>query len=71
MKIDTFIGMGFSNLIAFFIMLTTAATLHAHGYRIFSHLRKRPKLCVHLPADSRFFFLALALSGLGCSLSQC
>jgi NRAMP (natural resistance-associated macrophage protein)-like metal ion transporter len=30
-KIDTFLGMGFSNLIAFFIMLTTAATLHAHG----------------------------------------
>ena len=30
-KIDTYIGMGFSNLIAFFIMLTTAATLHAHG----------------------------------------
>jgi Mn2+/Fe2+ NRAMP family transporter len=30
-KTDTYIGMGFSNLIAFFIMLTTAATLHAHG----------------------------------------
>ncbi|RZL32997.1 MAG: divalent metal cation transporter, partial [Rubrivivax sp.] len=30
-KIDTHIGMGFSNLIAFFIMLSTAATLHAAG----------------------------------------
>jgi NRAMP (natural resistance-associated macrophage protein)-like metal ion transporter len=30
-KLDTYIGMGFSNLIAFFIMLTTAATLHSHG----------------------------------------
>src|ERR1700680_2355007 len=30
-KLDTCIGMGFSNLIAFFIMLTTAATLHTHG----------------------------------------
>ncbi|MGT2477714.1 NRAMP family divalent metal transporter [Paraburkholderia terrae] len=29
--IDTWIGMGFSNLIAFFILLTSAATLHAHG----------------------------------------
>ncbi|KWR88481.1 NRAMP family divalent metal transporter [Cupriavidus sp. IDO] len=28
--IDTWIGMGFSNMIAFFIVLTTAATLHAH-----------------------------------------
>ena len=30
-KADTYIGMGFSNLIAFFIILTTAVTLHAHG----------------------------------------
>lgn len=30
-KIDTFLGMGFSNLVAFFIMLTTAVTLNAHG----------------------------------------
>ncbi|MES2149515.1 MAG: divalent metal cation transporter [Pseudomonadota bacterium] len=30
-KVDTFIGMGFSNLIAFFVMLTTAVTLHQHG----------------------------------------
>lgn len=30
-KVDTYVGMGFSNLVAFFIVLTTAATLHAHG----------------------------------------
>lgn len=30
---DTYIGMGLSNLVALFIMLTTAATLHAHGVR--------------------------------------
>lgn len=30
-KIDTIIGMAFSNIIAFFIMLTTAVTLHMHG----------------------------------------
>jgi NRAMP (natural resistance-associated macrophage protein)-like metal ion transporter len=30
-EIDTFIGMGMSNLIAFFIILTTAVTLHQHG----------------------------------------
>jgi Mn2+/Fe2+ NRAMP family transporter len=30
-KIDTYIGMGFSNLVAFFIMLTAAVTLHQHG----------------------------------------
>jgi Mn2+/Fe2+ NRAMP family transporter len=30
-RFDTMVGMGVSNLVAFFIMLTTAATLHAHG----------------------------------------
>jgi Mn2+/Fe2+ NRAMP family transporter len=30
-KIDTYVGMGFSNLVAFFIILTTAVTLHSHG----------------------------------------
>lgn len=30
-RLDTLIGMGFSNLVAFFIMLTTALTLHEHG----------------------------------------
>ena len=28
---DTYVGMALSNLVALFIMLTTAATLHAHG----------------------------------------
>ncbi|HEY0268730.1 MAG TPA: divalent metal cation transporter [Methyloradius sp.] len=30
-KIDTMVGMGFSNLVAFFIILTTAVTLNLHG----------------------------------------
>jgi NRAMP (natural resistance-associated macrophage protein)-like metal ion transporter len=30
-KVDTYFGMGFSNLIAFFIMLTAGVTLHLHG----------------------------------------
>jgi NRAMP (natural resistance-associated macrophage protein)-like metal ion transporter len=30
-RIDTYLGMALSNLIAFFIVITTAATLHAHG----------------------------------------
>ena len=29
--VDTYVGMGASNLVGFFIVLTTAATLHAHG----------------------------------------
>ncbi len=30
-ELDTVVGMGLSNLIALFIVITTAATLHAHG----------------------------------------
>ncbi|MGO0790055.1 NRAMP family divalent metal transporter [Herbaspirillum seropedicae] len=30
-KIDTYIGMGFSNVVAFFIILTAAVTLNLHG----------------------------------------
>ncbi|MFZ5791502.1 MAG: Nramp family divalent metal transporter [Pseudomonadota bacterium] len=30
-RLDTLTGMGFANLIALFIMVTSAATLHAHG----------------------------------------
>jgi NRAMP (natural resistance-associated macrophage protein)-like metal ion transporter len=30
-RLDTFVGMGYSNLIAFFIIVSTAATLNAHG----------------------------------------
>ena len=30
-KVDTYVGMAFSNLIAYFIILTAAATLHSHG----------------------------------------
>jgi NRAMP (natural resistance-associated macrophage protein)-like metal ion transporter len=30
-QVDTYIGMGYSNLIGLFIIITTAATLHRHG----------------------------------------
>ena len=30
-RMDTYFGMALSNIVAFFIILTTAATLHAHG----------------------------------------
>jgi Mn2+/Fe2+ NRAMP family transporter len=30
-QLDTLVGMGFSNIVALFIVLTTAATLNAHG----------------------------------------
>jgi Mn2+/Fe2+ NRAMP family transporter len=30
-RLDTYVGMGYSNVISLFIIVTTAATLHAHG----------------------------------------
>jgi NRAMP (natural resistance-associated macrophage protein)-like metal ion transporter len=30
-RVDTYIGMAYSNLVSFFIIVSTAATLHAHG----------------------------------------
>lgn len=32
-RTDTYVGMAFSNLVAFFIMLTAAVTLHANGHQ--------------------------------------
>jgi Mn2+/Fe2+ NRAMP family transporter len=50
--IDTSVGMFFSNLVAFFIIVTTAATLNAHGASPTSipHLR-RPRHCDRSPAN--------------------
>ncbi|HJU18782.1 MAG TPA: Nramp family divalent metal transporter [Stellaceae bacterium] len=31
LRLDTYIGMGFSNLVSWFILVTAAATLHMHG----------------------------------------
>jgi NRAMP (natural resistance-associated macrophage protein)-like metal ion transporter len=32
-RIDTYVGMAFSNVVAFFIILTAASTLHVHGIK--------------------------------------
>lgn len=66
MKIDTFIGMGFSNLIAFFIMLTTAATLHAHGV---TDIQTSAQAAEALrPLAGRFAFLLFSLGIIGTGL---
>ena len=42
-RLDTIVGMAASNLVALFIMLTTAATLHAHGVTDIADFRGRRK----------------------------
>ncbi|CAA9892204.1 NRAMP (Natural resistance-associated macrophage protein) metal ion transporters [Candidatus Methylobacter favarea] len=62
-KIDTLIGMGFSNLIAFFIMLTAAAALHQHGI---TDIQTSTQAAEALrPIAGRFAFVLFALGILG------
>jgi NRAMP (natural resistance-associated macrophage protein)-like metal ion transporter len=66
MKLDTYIGMGFSNLIAFFIMLTTAATLHAHGV---TDIQSSAQAAEALrPLAGRFAFLLFSMGIIGTGL---
>jgi NRAMP (natural resistance-associated macrophage protein)-like metal ion transporter len=65
MKIDTFIGMGFSNLIAFFIMLTTAATLHAHGVTDIQTSAQAAEALRPLAGRFAFLFFSMGIIGTG------
>jgi Mn2+/Fe2+ NRAMP family transporter len=65
-KIDTYIGMGFSNLIAFFIMLTTAVTLHAHGI---TNIQTSAEAAEALrPIAGKFAFLLFSMGIIGTGL---
>ena len=65
MKIDTVIGMGFSNLIAFFIMLTTAATLHAHGVTDIQTSAQAAEALRPLAGRFAFFLFSMGIIGTG------
>ena len=66
MTIDTVIGMGFSNLIAFFIMLTAAATLHEHGLtNVESSVQAAEAL---RPIAGKFAFLLFSMGIIGTGL---
>lgn len=65
-KIDTYIGMGFSNLIAFFIMLTTAATLYAHGVKDIETSAQAAEAL--RPLAGRFAFLLFSMGIIGTGL---
>jgi len=65
-KLDTYIGMGFSNVIAFFIMLTTAATLHGHGV---SDIQTSAQAAEALrPIAGQFAFLLFSMGIIGTGL---
>jgi Mn2+/Fe2+ NRAMP family transporter len=63
-KIDTYIGMGFSNLVAFFIILCTAVTLHAAGKQVETAAQAALAL-EPLAGHLAFLLFALGIVGTG------
>jgi NRAMP (natural resistance-associated macrophage protein)-like metal ion transporter len=64
-KWDTYIGMGFSNLIAFFIILSTAATLHAAGITQIQTASQAAEALRPIAGDFTFALFALGIIGTG------
>jgi NRAMP (natural resistance-associated macrophage protein)-like metal ion transporter len=65
-RIDTYLGMGFSNLIALFIIVTTAATLHQQGI---TDVQTSEQAATALrPIAGEFAFLVFALGIIGTGL---
>jgi NRAMP (natural resistance-associated macrophage protein)-like metal ion transporter len=65
-RIDTLIGMGYSNLIALFIIVASAAVLHAHGIKNIETSTDAAKALV--PFAGRFAELIFAIGIIGTGL---
>jgi NRAMP (natural resistance-associated macrophage protein)-like metal ion transporter len=63
--LDTSVGMIFSNLIAYFIILTTAATLHAHGITQVQTAADAANALRPIAGDLTFGLFALGIIGTG------
>ena len=64
-KLDTVIGMVFSNLIAFCVMLATAITLHQHGVTDIQTTRQAAEALRPLAGEFAFVLFALGVVGTG------
>ena len=64
-KLDTIIGMGFSNLIAFFIILSTAVTLHASGVTDIQTSAQAAEALRPLAGEMTFLLFSLGIIGTG------
>ena len=62
---DVFTGMFFSNLVMFFIILTTAATLHAHGLRNIETAKQASEALRPLAGEGAYWLFTLGLIGTG------
>jgi NRAMP (natural resistance-associated macrophage protein)-like metal ion transporter len=64
-RLDTIVGMALSNVIALFIMLTTAATLHAHGVTNVETSADAAKALKPIAGELAFAVFALGIVGTG------
>jgi NRAMP (natural resistance-associated macrophage protein)-like metal ion transporter len=64
-KIDTVTGMGFSNLVAMCIMLTTAATLGAHGITHIDSSAQAAEALRPIAGDFAFALFSMGIIGTG------
>jgi Mn2+/Fe2+ NRAMP family transporter len=64
-RIDTYIGMGFSNLVAFFIILSAAATLHKAGVTDIQTSAQAAEALRPLAGDFAFLLFSLGIIGTG------
>jgi len=64
-QLDTLVGMGLSNIIALFIMLTTAATLNAHGLKDIQTSSQAAEALRPIAGEFAFVIFALGIIGTG------
>jgi NRAMP (natural resistance-associated macrophage protein)-like metal ion transporter len=64
-NVDTYLGMGVSNLVAFFIILTTAATLHAHGVHDIESAAQTAQALKPVAGEFAFALFAMGMVGTG------
>ncbi|MDL9999129.1 Nramp family divalent metal transporter [Variovorax sp. J22P240] len=65
LRIDTAVGMGFSNLIAFFVITAAAATLHANGQTQIDSTEQAAAALRPIAGDAAFLLFALGIIGTG------
>jgi Mn2+/Fe2+ NRAMP family transporter len=64
-RFDTLIGMGVSNVVAFFIMLTAAATLHVHGVHDVQSSAQAASALRPIAGELAFMLFAMGIVGTG------
>jgi NRAMP (natural resistance-associated macrophage protein)-like metal ion transporter len=64
-RLDTYVGMGYSNIISLFIIITTAATLHAHGITDIETSAQAAQALRPIAGEFAFAVFAAGIIGIG------